>query len=331
MSVTCVDERIAPRVHMLSFRVPGACVFPRENEPSYTLAAILFFNKTAGDIYNEIRVVIADHGIIGKNGYFGCGMNNISESLTVIKEKLDEETNLSNDEIEEYLRRAQLYDLSSLGGIGKHAAWEVNQFKEMSEEFTLKGLLGRILPNDLAKEEIPNDRLVITQPFVNQGGMLENVDERGISFDGNTMIHTLAGKSNIKEDYALTNELLIFSYLKGETVREVLVLEPAMDMLEQSSLRRFLQRVQQTSMYSIKKISKQIAPIVNLPEDSCYQYLTSIKENASTCLYGSESDQLNRSRITAEEIKDTGLLSKTITCKYGLVDVGGKIKQLTIL
>ncbi|NPE09907.1 MAG: hypothetical protein GNW80_16625, partial [Asgard group archaeon] len=42
MSVTCVDERIAPRVHYLSFRTPGACVFPRENEPSYTLAAILF-------------------------------------------------------------------------------------------------------------------------------------------------------------------------------------------------------------------------------------------------------------------------------------------------
>ncbi|HUT79852.1 MAG TPA: hypothetical protein VMZ29_01515 [Candidatus Bathyarchaeia archaeon] len=330
MSVTCVDERLAPRVHHLSFRLPGANIMPRKNEPSYPLAAVLFFSATA-DFYSKSRIVIADHGLLGEKGFVNCGMGGIKEHLERIKKNLFDQKKLTEEEIDIYLSRITLYDINNLGGIGKHAQWEVERLNKISLPFVPTGLLGKILPNDYEKELIPNERMIITQPYVNQSGLLANIDEKGNSFDGSTIIQTVAGLPNVQEDYSLTNGLLLFNHLKGEAVREIIVLEPAMNSLDQTPIRRLLQKTQQTIDHTVKQLTQEIARVTNIPFDECYRYLLSIKNNTNICLYGLEGEQLNRAKKLAEAIQLSNLLSNNITIKYGLTDVQGKIKKLFIL
>lgn len=330
MSVTCVDERIAPRVHYLSFRTPGACVFPRENEPSYTLAAILFFSEVA-KFCEKTRIVVADHGKLEEQGFIRCGMTGTSEILHKIKQDYIQKNEDISSQINEYLTRLELYDLDKLGGIGSHAQWEVLQFEKIQTAFALESRLGKILPNDLEKEQIPNKRLVITHPFVSQEGLLANLDEQGQSFDGNTIIQTIVGIPNIHEDYNLTNGLLLFSYRKGDSVQELLVLEPIINILEQSFIRKLLHKSQQMLDITIKQLCDQITSITNIPPDKCLRYLKSIKEGTNSSLYGLEIDQLKRAKNLAEAIKRTDILPKKIIIKYGLVDVQGVIRNQKIL
>jgi len=330
MSVTCVDERLAPRVHHLSFRLPGANIMPRKNEPSYPLAAVLFFSATA-DFYSKSRIVIADHGLLGEKGFVNCGMGGITEHLSRIKKNLLDQEKLSEEEIDTYLSRIALYDINNLGGIGKHAQWEVEQLNKISLSFVPQGLLGKILPNDYEKELIPNERLIITQPYINQSGLLANIDEKRDTFNGSTIIQTVAGLPTVQEDYSLTNGLLLFNHVKGENVREIIILEPSMNSLDQTPARRLLQKTQQTLDHTIKQLTQEIARVTNIPSDECYRYLHSIKNNTNICLYGLEGEQISRAKKLAEAIKQSNLLSDNITIKYGLTDVQGTIKKLFAL
>ncbi|MBN1328690.1 MAG: hypothetical protein JXA54_04375 [Candidatus Heimdallarchaeota archaeon] len=330
MSVTCVDERLAPRLHLLSFRVPGASIVPRKNEPSYSLAAILFFAATI-DFYSKSRIVIADHGQISEKGFVNCGMSGIKEHLGQIKRNLLEQQKLTIEEIDAYLSRISLYDINNLGGIGKHAQWEVERFNKIPVSFAPEGLLGKILPNDYDKELIPNERLIITQPYINQSGLLTNTDEEGKSFDGSTIIQTVAGLPVVQDDYNLTNGLLLFNHIKGEAVREVLVLEPAMNALDQTPVRRLLQKTQQTLDLTIRQLTQEIARVTNIPFEECYRYFLSIKDNTNICLYGLEVEQLKRAKKLAKAIESSNLLSDNITVKYGLTDIQGTIKKLFVL
>ncbi len=327
MSVTCVDERLAPRLHHLSFRIPGANIIPRKDEPSYTLAAILFFAATV-DYYSKSRIVIADHGQLSEKGFVSCGMGGIKNQLNLLKKKLLAQKKLTEEEIDTYLARIELYDINNLGGIGKHAQWEVEHLNNIALPFTPEGLLGKILPNDNDKELIPNERLIITQPYVDQNGLLTNIDEKGQSFDGSTIIQTIVGMPEVQKDNSLTNGLLLFNHFKGETVREILVLEPAMNALDQNPIRRLLQKTQQTLDLTIKQLVPGISQVTNIPIEECLRYLLSIKNSTNICLYGLESEQINQPKRLAEAIQSSNILSDNISIKYGLIDIQGTIKKL---
>ena len=98
ISVTCIDERIAARPQPISFRVPGANILPKGDEPSFTLAAILFLIKVM-EHFDAIRLVVADHGTLGNSGYFGCGMMAVNEIIPQIEEKIRKENVLSIEQI----------------------------------------------------------------------------------------------------------------------------------------------------------------------------------------------------------------------------------------
>jgi hypothetical protein len=225
----------------------------------------------------------------------------------------------------------ELYDLNNLGGIGRHAQWEVMQFEKIQESFAFESRLGKILPNDLEKEQIPNKRLIITHPFVSQKGLLANVDDQGQSFDGSTIIQTIVGTPSIHEDYNLTNGLLLFSYRKGDSVQELLILEPIINILEQSFIRTLLNKSQQILDITLKQLCYQMTSLTNIPPEECFRYLKSIKEGTNSSLYGLETDQLKRAKNLAEAIKRTDILPKRIIIKYGLVDVQGVIRNLKSL
>ncbi len=329
ISITCIDERIAPRPQFLSFRVPGASIFPRDDESSFILAAILFFVEVMKH-FDTIRLVVADHGTLGNQGYTGCGMMSIEKILPQIKKELLEENNLTLEQIDYYLSRLTLYDLNNLGGIGQHANWEIKQLEKLQKIFAFETRLGQILPNDEAREQIPNERLVITQPYISQEGLLANTDEQGRLFDGSTNIQSTVGMSIVQLDSNLINGLLIFSYRKGETVKEVLVLEPSIDLFDQSNNRVLIQKIQQMLDYKIQRISKSIANVVNMSTEQCYAYLQSIKDGANTSLYGSETEQLRRAQKLAKEIKATCILPKNMSIKYGLIKMNGKIIKETV-
>lgn len=329
ISVTCIDERIAPRPQYLSFRIPGSNINPRGNEPSFTLAAILFLIEVLKTNYS-IQLIVADHGILRKDGYTGCGMLGVEEEMSNLKEMLLKQSDLPQGQIEIYLNNLALYDLNNKGGIGQHAAWEVKQLEKFQDEFNFETHLAKILPNDLEKEQISNKRLVITQPYISQEGLLANKDEDGELYDGNTIIQTIAGFPDIHLDNNLINGLLISSYEKGFSVNEILVLGSIIDLFDQSLTRNLIQKIQQMMNFELKQISEKIADIVNLSKEQSYDYLITIKERANLCLYGLEGDRINLMKKFAEKIKGLGLLPKKIAIKYGLVDISGKIKLETI-
>jgi hypothetical protein len=277
-----------------------------------------------------IQLVIADHGTLGEDGYIGCGMLGIEDDLANLRETLLRQKELTSEQIESYLNNLGLYDLNQKGGIGQHANWETKQLEILQEEIKFESRLAKILPNDLEKEQIPNKRLIITQPYVSQEGLLTNIDEESESFDGSTIIQTVAGLPNVQKDSNLINGLLISSYNKGFSVNEILVLNSVIDLFDQSLTRKLIQSIQQTLNYELKRISEQIATIANLSEEQCYNYLVTIKDSAILCLFGLETDRLNRAKRLAEEIKELKILPKKMRIKYGLVDVNGEIKKQTI-
>lgn len=280
--------------------------------------------------YYSIQLVIADHGTLVEEGYTDCGMFGIEDDLPNLKETLLKQKKLTLEQIESYLSNFALYDLNLKGGIGQHAGWEVKQLEKLQEKFNFESRLAKILQNDLEKEQIPNKRLVIIQPYVRQDGLLANIDEDGESFDGSTIIQTVAGFPNVQLDSNLINGVLISAYKKGLSVNEILVLESTVNVFDQSFIRQLIQRIQKIMNYELKRISEQIANVANLSIEQCYNYLMTIKERANSCLYGLESDRLNRVKKLAEEINTLGILPENMIIKYGLVGVNGEIKKQTI-
>ena len=326
ISITCIDERIAPRPHYISFRVPGACVFPRNNEPSYTLAAILIFNEIAKE-YIDVKMTIADHGNLKEQGYTDCGMLGKRKTIESLKGEMEAKTPLTGKEIENYLEKLANKDLEKLGGIGQHAKWEIEQFEKIKTIFPIDFQLGRILPNDSEREKIANKRLVIIPPYIKQDGLLANNDETGQSFDGSTIIQTIAGLPEFQQDDNITNGLLIFGYEKGNQIKEIIILEPAAEIFEVEVTRAFLQKIQKTLDLTIKKISEKIAEIAKMEKNECYRYLNSIKESAKINLYSSDRERTERALKTAKEINELRLLPQEINIKFGLVGLDGKIKE----
>ena len=326
ISITCIDERIAPRPHYISFRVPGACVFPRNNEPSYTLAAILFFNEIAKE-YIDVKMTIADHGNLKEQGYTDCGMLGKRKTIESLKGEMEAKTPLTGKEIENYLEKLANKDLEKLGGIGQHAKWEIEQFEKIKTIFPIDFQLGRILPNDSEREKIANKRLVIIPPYIKQDGLLANNDETGQSFDGSTIIQTIAGLPEFQQDDNITNGLLIFGYEKGNQIKEIIILEPAAEIFEVEVTRAFLQKIQKTLDLTIKKISEKIAEIAKMEKNECYRYLNSIKESAKINLYSSDKERTERAKKIAKEINELRLLPREINIKFGLVGLDGKIKE----
>lgn len=324
IGVSCVDERIDPFKYSLVFRTPGACVFPRQNEPSYTLAAILFFISIASDL-ETVFVEVADHGIPSKTGYIDCGMAGASKLIPDLEGVLNQETSLSPEEIDNFLSRLAVYDLNNVGGIGKHAQWEVSELKEISADFLFDYQLGKIMPNSPERERIPNERLVITQPYVSQEGLLLNIDENGNSFDGRTIAQTISGLPDVTNDANLTNGLIVFGYEKGENIREVLILEPVVGLLDSSAIRSVLLQIDLMLDLKIKEIGNRIYELANMSSSECYRYLHSIKETARIDLFGIEMQRLAHARKIAETIQKVNLLPKKVHIKYGLVNLSGKI------
>jgi len=330
ISVTCIDEMLAPREHYFTFRLPGANLFPRANEPAYPLAAILLYAQLYKNL-NVIQIVLADHGLLTSAGFIGCGMVNIEESLGILEPKVTKNTSLNKAQIHTYLSRLALYDIQKQGGIGKHAKWEVEQLERICPKVELLPKLGKILPNDKAKEAIVNERLIITHPIVNQKRLLQNALSEGKVFDGSSIIQTVIGEPNIEQDYQLTNGLLMAAFEKGETVKEVLVLKPAVETIQLTVRKTLIQKVQQTMDFTLKRISQLIAPYVNLSTEESYRYLLSIKKEAEIALFGNPNEQLQLAANFAKKIQSLGLLPKNMTIMYGVVTIDGDIKVLKAL
>jgi len=330
ISVTCIDERLAPREHYLSFRLPGASLFPRADEPAYPLAAILLYTQLFKSL-NTVQIVLADHGLLTPAGFIGCGMANIEQSLGTLEEKVAKITSLKKAQIHTYLSHLALYDIQKQGGIGRHAKWEVEQLEKICPKLELLPKLGKILPNDKEKEAIPNERLIITHPIVNQKQLLQNTLSEGKVFDGSSIIQTVVGEPHIEQDYQLTNGLLMAAFEKGETVKEVIVLKPIVDTIQLTMRKTLLQKVQQTLDFTLKQISQLIAPYVNLSTEESYQYLLSIKKEAEVALFGNPSEQLQLAANSAKKVRSLGLLPKKMTLLYGVVTIDGDIKVLKAL
>ena len=329
ISITCIDERIAPRPHYVSFRVPGACVFPREDEPSYTLAAILFFNEIAKE-YIDVKITIADHGNLKNQGYTDCGMLGERKAIEDLRSEMKTKTSLAGKEIENYLEKLARKRLENLGGIGQHAKWEVKQFDEIKPFFSTECQLGRILPNDSEREKIPNKRLVIIPPYVQQEGLLSNYDEAEQSFNGSTIIQTIAGLPKFQSDDNVTNGLIIFGYEKGDRINEIIVLEPVVEIFDIEVTKTFLQKIQNTLDLTINKINVKMAEITKMEKNECYRYLNSIRESAKIALYSSDKERVERAKKIAKEIYKLDLLPQEVKIKYGLVGLDGKIKKNSI-
>lgn len=329
IGINCIDERIDPFLGDLVFRTPGAGIFPREDEPAYTLAALLFFILVAGE-FKPVTVEIADHGQLTDEGYTGCGMDGVSKTISHIQELVAKNSSLSEGEITSYLNRLFLYDLAKVGGIGQHAQWEARQLRKLQAICQFEVRAGRIKLNSSEREKIPNQRLIITQPYINQNGLLANQDEQGDVFDGSTIIQTITGIPDIARDYIQTNGLFIFGYEKGENIKEILILEPKIKPYYLSKIRPVLSKIGNMVNTSLKVFSTKIQKVVNLSLEDCQNYLQSIKETIYIDLYALDSDRLKQARKIAESIKQLQILPEGISIKYGLVDFQGEIIEDTI-
>ncbi|MFW9923726.1 MAG: hypothetical protein ACFFDW_10620 [Candidatus Thorarchaeota archaeon] len=330
MGVTCIDERINSYPYDLSFRFPGASIFPRGDEPSYSLASILFYTYLAND-YNTVLIDVADHGTIKDQGYVDCGMDNILSGLSILKSNIAKESSLDQNKMDQYLTRLALYDIRNVGGIGRHSQWEKQKLKELTFDFEVIRRALKILPNSPEKEQIPNERMILIRPFVDQDGLLTNIDENGNSFDGSSIIQTFSGMPKIEDDYSITNGLVLFSYAKGETIRELLVLEGAIKLYENSKIRSLFSKIDFLDINQMRKLTEKIQEFTNMDNNECYRYLQSIKELASINLYGAKSQQLEQAKKTAQKIKELNILPKRVVIKYGLVDTGGKLIDTPIV